>query len=380
MNKIPEEHKRVCAAVDLNAALENMENLHNNLAPETKMLAVIKANAYGHGAVELAKKLDPLDYLFGYATATAEEAMQLRENGLRKPILILGYTFSSCYEMLVKHDIRPTVFREDMAEALSGEAVRQGKRLKIHVKVDTGMSRIGICPDDTGIDYISQLLKLPGLEIEGIFTHFAGADEKDKTSAKAQFTRFTAFVKRVEEELSVRIPLKHCANSAAIMEMPETALDLARAGIALYGLTPSDEMDQEKMKLRAILSLYSHIVYVKTLPPNTSISYGGTYITTETRRVATIPVGYGDGYPRTLSGKGEVLIRGKRAPILGRVCMDQFMVDVTDIPGAAEGDLVTLIGADGAEQITIEELAVISGRFHYELACDLGGRIPRVYV
>ncbi len=380
MINIPDKHKRVCAVVDLDAAVENMEHMRKNLRPETKMFAVIKANGYGHGAVQIAKKLDGLDYVFGYAVATVEEALQLRRNGLYKPILILGYTFSDCYGELAEQDIRPAVFRMDMAEALSREAQRQEKVLKIHIKVDTGMSRIGILPDDKGIDFIRRVRALPGLEIEGIFTHFARADEKDKTSALEQFRRFTDFIGKTEKELAFQIPIKHCANSAAIMELPETQMDLVRAGISLYGLWPSEEMDKSRMALRPLFSLYSHIVYMKTVPAGTPVSYGGTYVTDKERRIATIPVGYGDGYPRGLSGKGDVLIRGKRAPILGRVCMDQFMVDVTDIPEAVEGDLVTMIGKDGEERITMEELGDISGRFNYELACDLGSRIPRVYV
>lgn len=379
MKNIPKEHKRVCAVIELDAAVENIEQMRKNLAPGTKILAVIKANGYGHGAVRLAQKLESLEYVFGYAVATAEEALQLRRSDIGKPILILGYTFPDCYEKLVAEDIRPTVFRLDMARELSREALRQGKCLKIHIKVDTGMSRIGVFPDDTGVLFVRQVMELPALEIEGVFTHFARADERDKRSALEQFARFTAFTDRLETELSLRIPLKHCANSAAIMELPETGLDLVRAGIALYGLWPSEEMNREKMTLRPLFSLYSHIVYVKSIPAGTPVSYGGTYVASDRRRIATIPVGYGDGYPRGLSGKGYVLIHGKRAPIVGRVCMDQFMVDVTDIPEAAEQDLVTLIGADGTERITMEELGDLSGRFNYELACDLGSRIPRVY-
>lgn len=380
MKNIPDKHKRVCAVVDLDAAVENMEHMREKLSPETRMLAVIKANGYGHGAVQVARKLDGLNYVFGYAVATVEEALQLRRNGLYKPILILGYTFPDCYKELVAQDIRPAVFRTDMAKELSGEALRQGKVLKIHIKVDTGMSRIGISPDDAGLGFIRQVMELPGLEIEGIFTHFARADETDKSSAMGQFVRFGAFTERIRAELSLDIPLKHCANSAAIMELPETRMDLVRAGIALYGLWPSEEMDRSRISLRPLFRLYSHIVYVKTVPAGTPVSYGGTYVTKKKQRIATIPVGYGDGYPRGLSGKGDVLIRGRRAPVLGRVCMDQFMVDVTDIPEAKEGDLVTLIGRDGKEEITMEELGDISGRFNYELACDLGSRIPRVYM
>lgn len=379
MKNIPNKHKRVCAVVDLDAAVENMEQMRKKLCPETKMLAVIKANGYGHGAVQIAKKLEGLKYVSGYAVATVEEALQLKRNGLYKPILILGYTFPDCYSELVDQDIRPAVFRMDMARELSEEALRQGKVLHIHIKVDTGMSRIGISPDDVGLEFVRQVAELKGLNIEGIFTHFARADEKDKSNALQQFKRFTDFVERVEKELSLQIPLKHCANSAAIMELPETQMDLVRAGISLYGLWPSEEMDKSGISLYPLFSLYSHIVYIKTVPAGTPVSYGGTYVTEKKQRIATIPVGYGDGYPRGLSGKGEVLIRGKRAPILGRVCMDQFIVDVTEIPEAENGDLVTLIGGDGNERITMEELGELSGRFNYELACDLGSRIPRVY-
>lgn len=379
MKNIPDKHKRVCAVIDLDAAVENMEQMRKKLRPETKMLAVIKANGYGHGAVQIAKKLEELDYVSGYAVATVEEALQLKRNELYKPILILGYTFPDCYKELVEQDIRPAVFRLDMAQELSKEALRQGKVLPVHVKVDTGMSRIGISPDDAGLAFIRKVTELKGLKLEGIFTHFARADEKDKSNALEQFKRFTDFTGRVERELSIQIPVKHCANSAAIMELPETQMDMVRAGISLYGLWPSEEMDKSRISLHPLFCLYSHIVYIKTVPAGTPVSYGGTYVTENERRIATIPVGYGDGYPRGLSGKGEVLIRGKRAPVLGRVCMDQFMVDVTEIPDAEEGDLVTLIGEDGEERITMEELGDLSGRFNYELACDLGSRIPRVY-
>lgn len=380
MTEVSEKYQRVYAAVELKAAIENMEHMRANLRLETKMLAVIKTNGYGHGAVALSEELEKLDYVFGYAVATAEEAMELRQAGRKKPILILGYSFPYCYEELVREEIRPAVFRLDMAKELSDTAVRLGKVLKIHIKVDTGMTRIGISPDERGLSFLRQVMELPGLEIEGIFTHFARADEKDKRNAKEQFTRFTDFIKEAEQKLHLHIPLKHCANSAAIIELPEMQLDMVRAGITLYGLWPSEEVGREVVSLRPLLSLYSHIVFVKEVPAGTPVSYGGTYVTDKCRRIATIPVGYGDGYPRGLSGKGEVLIRGRRAPICGRVCMDQFMVDVTDIPEAEEGDLVTLIGRDGEEYITMEELGKLSGRFNYELACCLGQRVPRVYI
>ncbi len=380
MEPLLEKYSRVYAAVDLDAILYNMEQMKENLPPNAKITAVIKTNGYGHGAVPIAENLEGLDYVFGYAVATAEEALALRQAGMKKPILILGYVFPYCYEDLAREEIRPAVFRRDMAEQLSGIACKTGKPLKIHIKVDTGMTRVGIFPDDDGLFFVEEVSKLPGIEIEGIFTHFARADESDKTSAIEQYQKFTGFLKRIEQELGLSIPIKHCANSAAIIELPEMALDMVRAGITLYGLYPSAEVSRSLVPLRPALSLYSHVVYVKTVPAGTPVSYGGTYVTKRKTRIATIPVGYGDGYPRGLSGKGRVLIKGKSAPVCGRVCMDQFMVDVTDIPGVEEGDLVTLIGKDGGERITMEELGGLSGRFNYELACDLGGRIPRVYL
>ena len=252
--------------------------------------------------------------------------------------------------------------------------------MKVHIKVDTGMSRIGIFPDDEGFAFVKELSEMKGIEIEGIFTHFARADEKDKTSAKEQMAKFKAFTERIETKLGLTGLIKDCSNSAGILELPEANMDVVRAGIILYGLAPSDEVDMKRISLRPALSLISTIVYTKWLESGTPISYGGTYVTDKPTKVATIPLGYGDGYPRSLSNKGFVLIHGKKAPILGRVCMDQFMVDVTHIPEAKAGDKVTLIGTDGDMEISADELGEISGRFNYELMCDLGKRIPRVYV
>ena len=318
--------------------------------------------------------------MFGYAVATAEEAFSLREAGLQKPILILGYTFPYCYEELIKQEIRPAVFRTDTLGELEDCARRLGKKAIVHVKVDTGMSRVGIRSDEEGLSFLRCLSQMSNIEVEGIFTHFARADEQDKRSARKQLAQFTGFVEEAERILERTIPVKHCSNSAGILTMPEANLSLVRAGITLYGLSPSAQVPRKLLSLRPALSLKSRLVYVKEVEEGTPVSYGGTYITRERTRIATVPVGYGDGYPRSLSNKGYVLIRGKRAPILGRVCMDQFMVDVTAIPEACEGDEVTLIGTDGEEEITMEQLGELSGRFNYELACDLGQRIPRVYL
>lgn len=374
-----ESYQRVWAEVDLDAIWENMVHMKENIAENTKILAVIKTDGYGHGGVPIAKMLEQLDFMFGYAAATYEEAHVLREAGVKKPILILGYTFPYCYEELIREEIRPAVYRRDTVEELAAAAAKVGKKAKVHIKVDTGMGRIGITPDEEGLEFVRFLIEHPELEVEGIFTHFAKSDEADKTSANHQLELFQNFIDKIQTELGITIPVKHCSNSAAILEMPQANMDMVRAGITTYGLYPSEEVSKDIVPLRAAMSLYSHIVYCKTIHAGQSVSYGGLFTAQKDTRVATIPVGYGDGYPRSLSGKGYVLIRGKKAPILGRVCMDQFMVDISEIPGVMEGDKVTLLGVDGTERITAEELGELSGRFNYEFVCDLGKRIPRVY-
>ena len=375
-----ESYQRVWAEVDLDAIWENMVHMKENIAENTKILAVIKTDGYGHGGVPIAKMLEQLDFMFGYAAATYEEAHVLREAGVKKPILILGYTFPYCYEELIREEIRPAVYRRDTVEELTTAAAKVGKKAKVHIKVDTGMGRIGITPDEEGLEFVRFLMEHPELEVEGIFTHFAKSDETDKTSANHQLELFQNFIDKIQTELGITIPVKHCSNSAAILEMPQANMDMVRAGITTYGLYPSEEVSKDIVPLRAAMSLYSHIVYCKTIHAGQSVSYGGLFTATKDTRVATIPVGYGDGYPRSLSGKGYVLIHGKKAPILGRVCMDQFMVDISEIPEAMEGDKVTLLGMDGTERITAEELGELSGRFNYEFVCDLGKRIPRVYI
>lgn len=375
-----ESYQRVWAEVDLDAIWENMVHMKENIAENTKILAVIKTDGYGHGGVPIAKMLEQLDFMFGYAAATYEEAHVLREAGVKKPILILGYTFPYCYEELIREEIRPAVYRRDTVEELAAAAAKVGKKAKVHIKVDTGMGRIGITPDEEGLEFVRFLIEHPELEVEGIFTHFAKSDETDKTSANHQLELFQDFIKKIQTELGITIPVKHCSNSAAILEMPQANMDMVRAGITTYGLYPSEEVSKDIVPLRASMSLYSHIVYCKTIHAGQSVSYGGLFTAQKDTRVATIPVGYGDGYPRSLSGKGYVLIHGKKAPILGRVCMDQFMVDISEIPEAMDGDKVTLLGMDGTERITAEELGELSGRFNYEFVCDLGKRIPRVYI
>lgn len=374
------ENKRIYAKVDLDALCANVEAIRNALNPGTKIMAIIKANGYGHGAVPIGKELETFDTVFGYGVATAEEAFALRKAGLHKPVLILGYTFPDNYEALIEQDISMTVFRYETLEELSTCAARLGKKAKVHIKVDTGMSRIGIFPDESGLAFVKKALSYNELMIEGVFTHFARADETDKTSAEKQFDQISQFWNDIEAQTGYQIPWKHCANSAGIMELQKTHMDMVRAGIILYGMWPSEEVEKEKISIQPMLSLKSRIVHIKQVAKGTPVSYGGTYVTDKEMRIATIPVGYADGYPRSLSGKGYVLIHGKKAPILGRICMDQLMVSVEDIPEAQTGSEVTLIGKDGGCQITMEELGDLSGRFNYEFACGLGERVPRIYI
>ena len=369
---------RVRADIDLDAVLYNMESMHKKLKPGTKIAAVVKADGYGHGAVEISRVLENLPYLWGYAVATSNEAMQLVEAGRKKPIIILGLSFPEQFEEIVENDLRPAVCTYETAQALSDIAAEKNKVCRIHIKVDTGMSRIGFQVTPESADTVARISKLPNIMIEGIFTHFARADELSKAPAYEQFKQFEKMIAMVEEK-GVQIPLKHCSNSAGIVEIPECNMDMVRAGITLYGLWPSEEVDKTKISLKPVMSLRSRVAYVKELLPGRQISYGGTFTVKKKMTVATVPVGYGDGYARGLSNKGWVLIKGQKAPICGRVCMDQCMVDVTDIPGVKIGDTVTLLGKDADEEITMEQLGELSGRFNYEFACLITPRVPRIY-
>lgn len=382
MDKDSEQYSRVKALINMGAVRDNFAAMKGKLKDGVKMVAVVKTNAYGHGAVPIARMVEKYDYIWGFAVATAREGAELREAGIAKPILCLGFVFPEDYDSLVRLQIRPATFKYSMARQLSDAAVRAGKTLPIHIAIDTGMGRIGFQTAGEAAaesaEEVVRISRLPGLKIEGMFTHFAKADETDKTYTKMQFERYCQFADRLKK-LGIDIPMKHAANSASIMELPDTHMDAVRAGITVYGIYPSDQVDRSRMKMSPVMSLISHISYIKEVPAGTSISYGGTFVTGHKSRIATIPVGYGDGYPRSLSGKGCVLIRGRRAPIVGRVCMDQFMVDVTDIE-AEEFDKVTLLGKDGGDEITADELGRLSGRFPYELVCDISPRVPRVYV
>ena len=391
--------ERVKAVVSLDAIAHNFAEMKKNIAKGTKIVAVIKADGYGHGAEAIARLIEDYDYIWGFAVATPEEALQLRTFGVKKPILILGIVFEEYFTQMIAKEIRLTVCTYEMAQKLSEEAQRQGRDVHIHIGLDTGMSRIGFADRQESVEEIKKISQLPNLKIEGMFTHFARADgnpardrtertdtaghfaradETDRSPAIDQLNRYLNFAKLLEDA-GIQIPMKHCSNSAGIIRVPEANLNAVRAGITIYGIYPSNEVERDIVKLIPAMELKSHISYIKTVEPGAAFSYGGTFTAKKEMKVATIPVGYADGYPRSLSNKGWVLIHGKKAPILGRVCMDQFMVDVTKIPEAKVGDIATLIGTDGIETITMEEIGDRSGRFNYETACCLGKRIPRVY-
>ena len=372
------QYNRVCAEIDLDAVAYNMEQMKKRIGDNARLIGVIKTDGYGHGAVPIAEMFEEMDYVWGYAVACIGEAVVLRKNGIKKPILILGCVFPDEYETMIAYDIRAAVYTEQMAEAMSETAVRMGKKAYFHIKVDTGMGRIGFQVNEESADVIERISRLPNVCIEGMFTHFAKADEKDKTYTLQQHEKFM-WMKAEMEKRNISISYFDCDNSAGIIDFPDMKHDLARAGISTYGMYPSDEVNKSAVDLKPALRLTSHVSFVKEVEPGTSISYGGTFVAPEKMKVATIPVGYGDGYPRSLSNKGSVLIHGKRAKILGRVCMDQFMADVTGIPETEFMDEVTLIGKDGSDEITVEELSDLSGRFNYDFVCCLGRRIPRVY-
>ncbi len=366
---------RTYAEINLDAIEHNFNSLKKCVNDDVKLCAVIKADGYGHGAVTLAELLsNKADY---FAVATVDEAIELRNAGIKNPIIILTYTHSDDYDILIENNITLTVFSYESAEKLNDAALRLDKKAIIHIATDTGMTRIGFDVSDDSVEAVKKISMLSNIEIEGIFSHYACADMADKSTSELQLNRFCAFIKKCEEN-GINIPIKHICNSAGISEFNEH-FNMVRMGISLYGLYPSDEIDKSKIDLIPAMTLKSHITRIKDVPAGEGISYGHTYKTTETRRIATIAAGYADGYPRALSNKGRVLINGRYAPITGRVCMDQFMVDVTDIPDAKTDDEVILFGTDGYNVITAEEIGSLSMSFNYEVICSIARRIPRVY-
>ncbi|CUH92284.1 alanine racemase [Herbinix luporum] len=371
------DYYRAQANINLEAIRSNINQVKSKLKKDTKLMVIVKADAYGHGAVEVSKALEN-DMADAYGVAIIEEAMELRKAGITKPILILGYTPKEQFDYVVAYDVMQTVFSYDMAADLAKEAKKQQKTAKIHIKIDTGMSRIGFKDTIESLNEIKKIAALDGISIAGIFSHFARADEIDKSSAKQQIKRFDDFCKLVNEA-GIHIPIRHMANSAGIIELPCAEYDMVRCGIATYGIYPSEEVDHKSIRLTPAMELKSHIIYIKEVQEGCGISYGSTFVTKRPTKVATIPVGYADGYSRNLSNIGKVIIRGQYAPIIGRVCMDYFMVDVTDIEGVICGDVVTLLGRDGERSISVKQLAEWSHSFPYELVCTVGRRIPRIY-
>lgn len=364
---------RSAVIVDLDRIKKNFNAVKNNVGKDKKVLAVIKADAYGHGAVETARELDGSCDFFG--VADIDEAMQLRIAGFDTPILILGRTDPYYSDVIIKYNIRTTVSCLSDALALSQEGQKQQKSAKIHVAVDTGMGRIGFQPDET--DIIKEISKLPFIEIEGIFSHYATADDADSTRAVKQKMIFDEVLEELSQK-GIEIPVKHMSNSAGIINFDEK-YDMVRAGIVLYGLYPGPDMDKSRLEIEPSMRWVAKISHVKTLPAGREISYGGTFVTEKETVVATVPVGYADGYPRCLSNIGEVLVNGRRVPIIGRICMDQFMIDVTDVPGVTLGCEVTLVGCDGDECLTMEEVSEKAYSFNYELPCRISRRVPRIY-
>ncbi|MCI8782219.1 MAG: alanine racemase [Dorea sp.] len=372
-------YSRVCARIDLDAIEYNMEMMRQNLDEGVKILSVIKSDGYGHGALQVAKFLSDKEYIWGYAVAALDEGMILRRGGIEKPILVMGCIFPEQWEEMLASEIHMTIYDSDTARRVSDFAVNMGKKAFIHLKIDTGMSRLGFPAKEESIGRIEEISRMPNLIIEGMYTHFARADETDKSDARRQLREFL-WMKEQLSRLGVTASYYHCANSAGIIDLREADMDMVRAGIATYGLYPSDEVRKELVPLRPAMELVSHVVHVKWVDAGTPVSYGGTFVTAKRTRIATIPVGYGDGYPRSLSNKGYVLIHGKKAPILGRVCMDQFMVDVTEIEGVEFGDLVTLVGRNGEAFVTVELLSELAGKLRYEFICNFGKRVPREFL
>lgn len=368
---------RCYAEISLEAIGHNIREVKKRLPEGVKLLGVVKANAYGHGAVPVASYLEnQVDY---FATATIEEAVELRENGISAPILILGYVSPSQYGDLVEYDITQTIDSYAQALALEKEAARQNRKAKAHLAVDTGMTRIGFQVTEHDADEAAKIADLPHIELEGMFTHFSCADQEDKTYCSMQMEKYDKMTALLAER-GVTIPLRHICNSAGIMEFDDHRFEMVRSGIITYGIYPSEEVKKERLDLLPALSWKSHVIHVKEVGPGIGVSYGATYVTEKPMtRIATVSAGYADGYPRALSNQGCVLIHGKKAPIIGRICMDQMMVDVTDIPDVQVEDVVTLVGTDGDETITIEEIANPAARFDYEMLCDISSRVTRVY-
>lgn len=369
--------RAVWAEIDLDNLKYNVENIKKK-TKDKDLVAVVKADAYGHGALDIIPTLleNGVNKL---AVAMLTEAMELRNNNINVPIIILGYTPLEFADILINNDIEQTVYDLNYAKQLSETAVKLGKEAKIHIALDTGMGRIGFMPNKDSLEDIISIYNLEGISIEGLFTHFATADEKDKTYTNEQFLKFTNFYEQLHLR-GINIPFKHCSNSGAIIDLPDTYLDGTRAGIILYGYYPSDEVCKSSLDIKPILTLKTTVAHVKELDENMYISYGRTFKTSRKSIIATLPIGYADGYSRLMSGKAKVIINGKFAPVIGRICMDQCMIDVTDVGTVNVGDEVILLGESNGLKFNADDFADCLGTINYEVLCMLKQRIPRVYI
>lgn len=373
-----EEYNRVVSEIDLDAIAYNVRQIRKITDSKSQIMTIVKADAYGHGAVEIAK-VALYNGSSALGVAIVDEGVQIRKNNISVPILILGYTPESKLEEVVKYDLIQTVFTYEMADAVSRAATKLQKTAQIHIKLDTGMGRIGFFPDSKSVDTILEINKLKNIKINGIFTHFAASDEQDKSFTYSQAKLFQDFCNELESK-GLYIPIKHVSNSGAIIDLPQFSFNMVRAGIIVYGMYPSNNVDNTKLDLKPAMSLKTQISYIKDVPKDFCISYGRTFTTKKTSKIATIPVGYADGYSRLLSNKGRVLVNNQFANIVGRICMDQFMIDVSDIENVNIGNTVTLIGKQNDKSVTAEELASIIGTINYEIVCMISKRIPRVYI
>lgn len=367
----------IWAEINLAAIRHNIREVRRLAGPRREIMAVVKANGYGHGAVPVARAALEAGAT-RLAVARLCEALELRRAGIEAPVLIFGYVPPEQLPCALENKITLTVYRPDMAEQVAVAAESKGTRATVHLEVDTGMGRLGFPAEDEGAAEIQKVCLLPGLQVEGIYTHFAAADETDKSYTRWQFDRFLSLLRNLESR-GISFPLRHCANSAAIIDFPESHLDLVRPGIMLYGLYPSAEVAKDRVALQPAMTLKARLAHVKKVEPGTKISYGCTYTAPAQTVVATLPIGYADGYPRLLSSRGQVIIRGQRAPVIGRVCMDQCMVDVGHIPGVQRDDPVIVFGQDKNNSLPVEELAGWLGTINYEVVCWVGSRVPRIY-
>ncbi len=371
------EYQRTIAEINLDAIGHNIREIKKRIEPKTRLLAVVKADAYGHGAVETAQVClyNGADEL---AVATFDEGVALRNNNIFVPILILGYTVENRLEDVVLNNLTQTVFSYELAKQLSDTAVRLNKTANAHISIDTGMSRIGFLPCEESLDEIDKIFKLPNLRITGVFTHFSTADEADKSFTNQQFERFKYMTDGIEAKGHKGL-IRHCANSAAIIDLPQMQMDMVRAGIIIYGMLPSNQVSSS-IDLIPAMSIKTHISYVKELPPGIGVGYGRKYYTSKLTKIATVPLGYADGYSRQLSNKAHMIVNGQYADVIGNVCMDQLMLDVTDIKDVNMGDEVTVMGISGDKCVSAEELGAMMGTINYEVVCGIGKRVPRAYI